>query len=117
MHATIGAYSEEGREWVNELMRVIEGNVRWAYEYVCENLPGVKTGIGEGTYMMFLDLTEYCETSGRSIDEMIEAGWKVGIGWQNGRSFEGPCHVRLNLGSPRWLIEEAFDRMKKYVFV
>ena len=43
MHALIGAYSEEGREWVDELMQVIEGNVRWAYDYIAENIPGVKT--------------------------------------------------------------------------
>lgn len=117
MHALIGAYSEEGREWVDELMQVIEGNVRWAYDYIAENIPGVKTSIGEGTYMMFLDLTEYCQNSGRDIDEMIKAGWKVGVGWQDGRQFEGPCHVRVNLASPRKLIEEAFHRMKEYVFV
>ena len=116
MHALIGAYSEEGREWVDELMQVIEGNVRWAYDYIAENIPGVKTSIGEGTYMMFLDLTEYCQNSGRDIDEVIRAGWKVGVGWQDGRQFEGPCHVRLNLASPRTLLEEAFNRMKKYVF-
>ena len=66
--------------------------------------------------MLFLDLSGYCEKSGRDIDEVIKAGWRVGVGWQDGRAFEGPCHVRLNLASPRSLLEEAFDRMKKYVF-
>ena len=116
MHALIGAYSKEGREWVDELMQVIEGNVRWAVDYIRDNFPGVECRAGEGTYMLFLDLSGYCEKSGRDIDEVIKAGWRVGVGWQDGRAFEGPCHVRLNLASPRSLLEEAFDRMKKYVF-
>ena len=115
MHALIGAYSEEGREWLSELMKVIEGNARFAVSYIKENFPGVETSLGEGTYMLFLDLTEYCERTGRDIDEVIKAGWRVGVGWQDGRQFEGPCHIRLNLASPRSMIEEAFDRMKKYV--
>jgi len=115
MHALIGAYSEEGREWLGELMKVIEGNARFAVKYIKENFPGIDTCLGEGTYMLFLDLTEYCEKTGRDIDEVIRAGWRVGVGWQDGRQFEGPCHIRLNLASPRSMIEEAFDRMKKYV--
>lgn len=117
MHALIGAYSAEGREWLNELMQVLEDNTRFAVKYIDENLPGIETHMGEGTYMLFLDLSEYCRKSGRDIDEVIKAGWRVGIGWQDGRLFEGPCHVRLNLASPLSMLEEAFDRMKKYVFI
>ena len=117
MHALIGAYSDEGREWLGELMQVLCGNARFAVDYINENLPGVETHMGEGTYMLFLDLSEYLEKSGRTIDEVIKAGWRVGVGWQDGRQFEGPSHVRINLASPRSRIEEAFDRMKKYVFV
>lgn len=116
MHALIGAYSAEGREWLNELMQVLEDNTRFAVKYIDENLPGIETHMGEGTYMLFLDLSEYCRKSGRDIDEVIKAGWRVGVGWQDGRLFEGPCHVRLNLASPLSMLEEAFDRMKKYVF-
>ncbi len=117
MHALIGAYSDEGREWLDELMQVLEGNARYAADYINGRLPGVSTHMGEGTYMLFLDLSEYCRRSGRTIDEVVKAGWKVGVGWQDGRQFEGPCHVRLNLASPRSMIEEALDRMREYVFI
>lgn len=35
---------------------------------------------------------------------------------QDGRMFHGPCHLRMNLASPRSRIEEAFRRMDRYVF-
>ena len=67
--------------------------------------------------MIFLDCTRYCEKSGKTIDDVLKEGWKVGIGWQDGRAFGGPCHIRMNLASPRARIEEAFERLGEYVFL
>ena len=39
------------------------------------------------------------------------------MGWQDGRNFEGPCHIRVNLASPLSRIQEAFRRMQEYVFI
>ena len=117
MHALIGAYSEEGREWTGELLQVLEENARWACDYISTHFEGVETVMTEGTYMLFLDCTGYCEKSGKTIDEVVKAGWRVGVGWQDGRKFEGPCHIRLNLASPRSRLEEAFRRMGEYVFI
>ena len=116
MHALIGAYSAEGREWVDELISVLQSNAVFTYEYIRTHFPGIRVQMPEGTYMLFLDLTDYCAASGRTLDEILHAGWDVGVGWQDGRQFKGPCHIRLNLASPRSRIEEALDRMQKYVF-
>ena len=67
--------------------------------------------------MMWLDLAEYLETSGKSLNEVLHAGWDVGVGWQSGVQFEGPSHIRPNLASPLSRIQEAFRRMKEYVFI
>ena len=117
MHALCGAYTKEGREWLEELLQVLEDNARWACGYINKEFDGVRCDMTEGTYMMFLDCSGYCEKSGRTIEEVIKAGWRVGVGWQDGRLFEGPCHIRLNLASPRVRLEEAFGRMSEYVFV
>ncbi len=116
MHALAGAYSEEGRAWVDELLQVLEGNARRAYEYINGTFDGVRCAMPEGTYMMFVDCSDYCARTGRDIGDVIKAGWRVGVGWQDGRPFEGPCHIRLNLASPRARLEEAFRRMGAYVF-
>ena len=117
MHALTGAYSAEGRAWLNELLQVLESNATYACSFIRDHFPGIRVQMPEGTYMLFLDLTEYCAASGRTIDEVLHAGWDVGVGWQDGRQFEGPCHIRLNLASPRSQIERAFDRMQKYIFL
>ena len=117
MHALTGGYSKTGREWLNELNRTLEGNGAFALDYIRQNLPGIKAAKPQGTYMMWLDLSGYLETSGKSLDEILHAGWDVGVGWQSGVLSEGPSHIRLNLASPLSRIQEAFRRMKEYVFI
>ena len=70
----------------------------------------------EGTYMLFLDCTEWCQKSGKTMDELLRAGWDVGVYWQDGRPFHGPYHIRMNLALPLSRVREAFDRLAKYVF-
>lgn len=116
MHALIGAYGEEGAEWVDELRQVIQENVTYACTYIREHFNGVKVSEPQGTYMLFLDCTQWCEEHGKTIDELQKAGFAVGVIWQDGRRFHGPCAIRMNLALPISKVKEAFDRLDKYVF-
>ena len=55
MHALIGAYSDEGYVWVDELRDVLSENVNFAVDYICNNFDGVTVQKPEGTYMLFVD--------------------------------------------------------------
>ena len=116
MHALIGAYTPEGNEWVDELRQTITGNVNYACDFIAKNFPGVKVTKPEGTYMLFLDCTQWCADHGVTIDQVQKAGWDVGVAWQDGRAFHGPCHIRMNLALPLARVQEAFQRLKEYVF-
>ena len=116
MHALIGAYQPEGAEWVEELRKVLTENAEYACEHIWQNYPGVRVNRPEGTYMLFLDLSEWCETNGQTLDEVMKAGWDVGVAWQDGRPFHGSCAIRMNLALPMSRVQEAFDRLDKYVF-
>lgn len=116
MHALIGAYSREGEEWPGELLQVLDGNVAWACDFICEHFEGVRVSRPEGTYMLLLDCSEWCERHGRDIDWVERAGWRVGVDWQDGRAFHGPCHVRVSLALPLLRVQEAFGRLDRYVF-
>jgi len=116
MHALIGAYRPEGYEWVSELCQVLSENVNFACDYIERYFPGVNVMKPEGTYMLFLDCTDWCMEHGKSLDQALKAGWDVGVAWQDGRAFHGSCAIRLNLASPLSRIMEAFERMRMYVF-
>ena len=116
MHALIGAYSAEGREWVDELRQVLTGNVDYAVDFIRGHFQSVDVFKPEGTYMLFLNCSGWCEAHGKTISQLLQAGWDVGVAWQDGRPFHGPCHVRVNLALPLSRVKEAMARLEKYVF-
>ena len=116
MHGLIGAYRDEGYEWTDELNQVLAGNVDWACEYIEKHFDGVGVFKPQGTYMLFADCTEWCRKHGKTIDELEKAAWDVGVAVQDGRMFHGPCHLRINLALPLQRVQEAFERLDKYVF-
>ena len=117
MYALIGAYSDEGCEWVDELLTVLGQNIDYAYAFIKDNLPGLDVSRPEGTYMLFVDCSKYCNETGKSLDDVLRAAWKVGVAVQDGRPFHGTCHIRVNLALPLSRVKEAFGRLREYVFV
>ncbi|HIU05375.1 MAG TPA: aminotransferase class I/II-fold pyridoxal phosphate-dependent enzyme [Candidatus Coprousia avicola] len=116
MHALIGAYKPEGYAWVDELCEVLGQNVDWACRFIDEHFEGVQVFHPEGTYMLFLDCTEWCAAHGRDVDWLLAEAWRVGVDYQDGRPFLGPCHIRVNLALPLARVQEAFGRLDRYVF-
>lgn len=116
MYALIGAYKDAGYEWADELCETITGNVNYAYNYITEHFKGVTLAKPEGTYMLFLDCEQFCKEHNTDMDTLIQAGWEVGVYWQDGRPFHGPYSIRMNLALPLSRVKEAFDRLDKNVF-
>lgn len=116
MHALIGAYRPEGYEWVDELCATITGNIDYAADYIETHFEGVKVSRPEGTYMLFIDVEEWCRKHGKTLEEVEKVGWDVGVAWQDGKMFFGPWSIRMNLALPLSRVKEAFERLRRYVF-
>ena len=116
MHALIGDYGEEGSQWVDELREVLTKNVDFACDFIREHFQGVSLAKPEGTYMLYLDCEEWCEKKGVSMDELIRQGIRAGVIWQDGRPFGRPYAIRMNLALPLSRVQEAFRRLREYVF-
>ena len=116
MHALIGGY-RDGEDWVEEMISVIDGNVRLACDFIEANFPGVSVMRPEGTYMLYLDCGEWCREHGVPIAELQARGVRCGVVWQNGEDFFWPDTIRVNLALPRARLEEALRRLKAYAFV
>ena len=117
MYALIGAYQPEGYEWVDELRQVLTENVDYAVNHIHQHYQGVEVTRPEGTYMLFLDCTKWCDDHGKSLAALKKEGWDVGVIWQDGRPFHGPCHIRMNLALPLSRVKEAFERLDQYIFI
>ena len=117
MHALMGAYRQEGEEWVDELCAVITENVEYACDHIKKHYPGVTVSRPQGTYMLFLDCEEWCRSHDMTLEELEKAGWDVGVIWQDGKMFHGEYSIRMNLALPLSRVKEAFRRLDEYVFL
>lgn len=116
MHALLGAYQPEGYEWADELCQVIAGNIDFACDYIAQHFPGVTVSKPQGTYMLLLECGQWLAQHGKTMDDLLAAGWDVGVVWQDGRAFQAPTSIRMNLALPLSRVQEAFRRLDQYVF-
>ena len=116
MYALIGAYQPEGYEWLDELRQVLSRNVDYACDYINTHFEGIRVSKPQGTYMVFMDCAEWMDKHHMTLEGLLQAGWDVGVAWQDGRCHGGTTHIRINLALPFERVKEAFDRLDRYVF-
>ena len=109
MHALIGGYSEEGAAWVDELVQVLATNVDLVCDYIYAT-PGFEAFRPQGTYMIWVDCTNWCASHGKTLDELERSLWDAGVAVQDGRMFGGACHIRMNVALPEAKVREAIAR-------
>ena len=107
--AGLTAY-REGDEWLAALLKYLTANRDYLFDYVKENLPGIKTTVPEATYLAWLD----CREAGIDGDPQAFFLEKGRVGLNNGAQFGqgGEGFVRLNYGCPRSLLTEGLERMR-----
>ena len=100
--------------WLEELLQVIDANMTLACDFF-GGIEGVDLMRPEGTYMLFVDFAGWLEGHGKTLAELEEAAWRVGVAWQDGAMFHGPTHIRMNLALPTARLQEALDRLAQHV--
>lgn len=109
--ATTVAY-REGYEWLDEVLAYLDGNRRRMAELVAEHLPGVRYKVPEGTYLAWLDcsalgLANPYQTFFDDADVALIDGLACGA--------VGEGHVRLNMATPRPVLEQMVRQMGQAV--
>ena len=111
MTAMIAAYTE-GEEWLEQLKDYLDGNFAYIDEYLKKYLPKAHLVKAEGTYLAWLDLNGYVDRDEKKLEELMQKKAKVALdeGYifgEEGRGFE-----RINVASPRSVIEECMNRIR-----
>jgi len=107
----IAAYNES-EDWLDELKKYIDGNIELLEKYLSDKLTKVKYHRPEGTYMVWLDFSDY----GLSPEEVHKKIYvDANVTFEDGKLFgKGSEHFqRICLPSPRPLLKEALDRIAK----
>ena len=109
--ALIAVYNE-GEDWLEQLKDYIDGTMEWVVNFLAENMPKVKVRIPEGTYIMWMDFSEYGLTPEEVHDRIYN---KANVLLEDGKMFgeEGLPYQRICIPSPRSIIKEALERIAK----
>lgn len=113
MTMTQAAY-EHGGEWLGQCIRYIEGNIDYVSRYCKEHIPGIVAVKPQASYLVWLD----CSGLGLSHTGVVDLFTsRARLALNDGMMFgeAGAQHMRLNVASPRRVIEEAMKRLDEAV--
>lgn len=110
IEATVAAY-KYGEPWLEDLLKYLEDNVHYLLEYIKEKMPRVKVVVPQGTYLVWVDFSDY----GISSKELHELLLEKGKVWFNeGYIFgnAGDNFERINIACPREVLIEGLHRIE-----
>ena len=129
MVATRAALTE-GAPWLDDLLAYLDANHDYAQAYIRDNLPGIRHHKGQGTYLAWLNISGFAdrigaaETAARETaegtDDMtaekVVQRWfaeRSGVFLNPGSNYGtgGDGYMRMNLASPRAIVERALNNM------
>lgn len=97
-------------DWLNEMLAYVEGNVRFVESFIGSRIPEIKVLRPQASYLVWLDCTN-SGLSGCELRELLIGHAHLAL--NDGEMFGdgGECHVRLNAGCPRSVLEKALNQL------
>lgn len=101
-----------GAAWVDELLAYLLENAKLVADFVERRLPGVKTFVPEGTYLMWLDFRHYGLSQQALMDKLVLEA-KVGLNDGSHYGDEGVGFARMNIATQRGMLLQGLERMER----
>ena len=111
--ASQAAY-EKGSGWRTQMLKYIENNILFVDKFLKENIPQIKAIIPEASFLLWLDCRELRLKQYELVFLFIN--W-ARLALNNGILFgqEGEGFMRMNVGTPRSILEQALTQLKEAV--
>ncbi|APV44840.1 cystathionine beta-lyase [Dehalogenimonas formicexedens] len=102
----------DGDDWLAQLSAYLQGNLDFLVDFFGKRIPKIRVVRPEGTYLVWLDCRGLGMDSKQLRDFFIIRA-KVGLdeGYRFGPAGEG--FMRMNIASPRSLLQEALNRIEQ----
>ncbi len=100
--------------WLEECKKYIEQNVLYVADFCKENIPGIYAIKPQASFLMWLD----CRRLGLDHSQLVKFfANDAHLALNDGEIYGVPgyCHMRLNVGTPRKLLEKAMHQLKAAV--
>ncbi len=110
---TVAAYTN-GDEWLEQCKRYIQDNIDFVESWFANNIPAIKPMLPEASYLIYLDCHGLNKTHEQILDLFIG---KAHLALDDGRKFgpEGDQFMRLNVGTPRAILNQALNQLKQAI--
>ena len=103
---------QNGKSWLTALKNHLQENLDFLRNWLKTNLPKVRLIEPEGTFLLWLDFSAY-NFSDKELDEIIVHKAKVWLDRGTMFGSEGNNFQRINIATPRPLLQEALERIRK----
>lgn len=113
---TVGLMTTEtaltkGKAWLDGLKAVVEDNINLVVDYLNQHTK-IKAMKPEGTYLIWLDFSAY-GLSDEDLHAKIKDEAKLILNVGSTFGSQGEQHARLNVATPKVVVEEALERLAK----
>ena len=111
--ATEAAYNH-CREWREQMLAYIEQNILFVEEFLDCHIPDIKAIRPQASFIVWLDCTRLHLEHDALIDLFVD---KARLALNDGEMFgpEGKGHMRLNVGTPRAVLQKALEQLRSAV--
>lgn len=111
--AILAAYTQ-GDDWLAQVKAYIDSNIQYIETFVTDHLPKAQVIDCQATYLVWIDLRGYCSDAKR-LKSLMQKEAK--LAFDEGYIFgeEGEGYERINVATPRCIIEECMDRLKNAI--
>lgn len=108
--AAVEAAYSKAEEWLEQLLIYLDGNFTFLDEYLKKHLPRAHFRIPEGTYLGWVDFSEYGFDDGELGKILLK---KANVLLEGGTIFgpEGSGFQRINIACPRSVLEQGLKRI------
>lgn len=111
--AAVAAFTQGG-PWLDALRDYVWENKRLVRDFCERELPGIKAPVSDATYLVWADVSARTDNVKDFTNRLrSETGLWLAAGSSYGQSGEG--FVRINLACPRVTVEDALERLRKFL--
>lgn len=108
---TVAAAYNGGEEWLNCMLQYVEDNIDFMQNYIAENMPQLSIIRPQASYLVFIDARALNMEQSALVDFFVK---QAKVGMNDGAMFgdEGKGFMRMNVGCPRSILQQALEQIK-----
>ena len=99
-------------DWLISVRGYIDDNIAFTRSFFAEHFPELSIDKPEGTYLLWVDCTALSAKE-EELKRWLEQEARINVSWGTSFGPGGEGFIRLNVATPRALLAEALNRMKR----